>query len=60
MQKMTQLPLCQKASYYKLKAAHVKEDLVIFPSGGHGWGIGKPDTPTMAWASLFLSWVKTF
>ncbi len=44
----------------KLKAAHVKEDLVIFPSGGHGWGIGKPDTPTMAWASLFLSWVKTF
>jgi acetyl esterase/lipase len=29
----------------------------LLPSGGHGFGIGKPGTPTENWMSLFFRWM---
>ncbi|WP_269915108.1 alpha/beta hydrolase [Acinetobacter sp. HY1485] len=40
-----------------LAQAHVTHQVYIFDNGGHGWGIGKPNTQTMQWRSLFLQWV---
>ncbi len=42
----------------KLKQAGVPQSLTLFETGGHGWGLGKKETPTMGWTSLFLKWVK--
>ncbi len=33
--------------------------LHIFPSGGHGWGIGKPGTLETAWPQLFADWATS-
>ena len=39
-----------------LAQAHVTHQVYIFNNGGHGWGIGKPNTQTMQWRNLFLQW----
>lgn len=41
-----------------LKKAGVKQELHIFGTGGHGWGLGKPGNPTPTWPNLFLNWVN--
>jgi acetyl esterase/lipase len=30
----------------------------LLPSGGHGFGIGKPGTPTENWMNLFFRWME--
>lgn len=41
-----------------LKKANVAEELHIFPTGGHGWGLGKTGTPTVEWPQLFKAWAQ--
>lgn len=41
-----------------LKKAGVKQELNIFGTGGHGWGLGKAGNPTPTWPNLFLNWVN--
>ena len=42
----------------KLKQSNIAQSLTLFDKGGHGWGLGKPNTPTMAWPALFERWLK--
>jgi acetyl esterase/lipase len=41
-----------------LRAAHIPAELHIFQSGGHGWGMGRPDTEVHAWPALFAGWAQ--
>jgi acetyl esterase/lipase len=41
-----------------LRAAHVPAELHVFQSGGHGWGMGHPDSETRAWPALFAAWAR--
>ncbi|RAJ31808.1 alpha/beta hydrolase [Pedobacter cryoconitis] len=41
-----------------LKKAGVPAEMHIFPTGGHGWGMGKKDSPVSAWPDLFQNWLK--
>jgi acetyl esterase/lipase len=47
-----------KMMFAALQAAHVPSELHVFPSGGHGWGMGRPGTETMQWPSLFAAWAS--
>ncbi|WP_395145662.1 alpha/beta hydrolase [Moraxella atlantae] len=42
--------------YSKLQQAGVASTLQLYASGGHGWGMGKPNTPTTGWRQAFLTW----
>ncbi|MCU4435978.1 alpha/beta hydrolase [Acinetobacter bereziniae] len=33
-------------------------ELHLFKNGGHGWGLGKANTETTQWSTLFLTWLK--
>lgn len=33
-------------------------ELHIFKNGGHGWGLGKTNTETTQWPTLFLRWLQ--
>jgi len=41
-----------------LRKANVPDEMHIFPSGGHGWGMGKRDSPVSQWPSLFKTWAQ--
>ncbi|WP_410209922.1 alpha/beta hydrolase [Aquirhabdus sp.] len=41
-----------------LRAHHIASELHVFQAGGHGWGLGQPDTLVAAWPTLFLAWLK--
>ncbi len=45
--------------YTMARAAKVSAELHLFPSGGHGFGLGKPGTPPAAWPHLFKAWLTT-
>jgi len=47
-----------KRMYAALEAAHVPAELHVFPSGGHGWGMGRPGSDTTTWPALFATWAK--
>jgi acetyl esterase/lipase len=34
-------------------------ELHLFLNGGHGFGLGKPGTPTAEWPELFLAWLHS-
>jgi acetyl esterase/lipase len=40
------------------RAAGRSVEFHLFPSGGHGFGIGRPGTPTENWMSLFFRWME--
>jgi len=42
-----------------LEKAGVPVEKHIFKTGGHGWGMGKKDSPVSAWPKLFQTWVKS-
>ncbi|NML72265.1 alpha/beta hydrolase [Chryseobacterium sp. RP-3-3] len=44
--------------YSALKQVNVRAEMHLFQTGGHGWGLGKKDSPTAAWPELFKTWVK--
>lgn len=39
-----------------LKKANVPEEMHIFPTGGHGWGLGKKGSSVSEWPNLFKDW----
>ena len=41
-----------------LQKAGVPVEMHIFQTGGHGWGMGKKNSPVSAWPALFESWAK--
>jgi acetyl esterase/lipase len=41
-----------------MKAAKVPIELHIFPTGGHGYGLGKKDGGTSEWPALAAEWLK--
>ncbi|PQA91128.1 alpha/beta hydrolase [Chryseobacterium shigense] len=44
--------------YSALKKVNVPVEMHLFPTGGHGWGMGKKGNPTAAWPELFKTWMK--
>ncbi|MGH1574607.1 alpha/beta hydrolase [Methylobacterium sp. P31] len=41
-----------------LRKARVPAELHLFERGGHGFGLGKPDSPAATWPDLFLAWIR--
>lgn len=41
-----------------LQEKNIPVQFFSFKTGGHGWGLGKPNTPTQTWTTDFLSWFK--
>lgn len=41
------------------RRAGVPVELHRLPSGGHGFGMGKPGTPTMAWPGWYQDWLRS-
>ncbi len=48
-----------KMMYAALQQHHVISGLHLFPSGGHGWGMGADNSPVHEWPKLFEAWAKT-
>ncbi|SHE84048.1 alpha/beta hydrolase [Chryseobacterium sp. OV279] len=44
--------------YSALKKVNVKAEMHLFPTGGHGWGLGKKGSSVAAWPELFKTWMK--
>jgi acetyl esterase/lipase len=44
--------------YAALQQNHVPSEIHLFPTGGHGWGMGKPGSPEQEWPQLFKAWAK--
>lgn len=40
-----------------LRKVKVSAELHVFRMGGHGWGLGAPNTEVHAWPSLFKTWM---
>lgn len=40
------------------KAAGVPHELVLFETGGHGFGLGAPDSESAAWFDKLLTWMR--
>jgi len=55
-------PIAAVENSLKMQAAldknNVQHEVQIFKTGGHGWGMGKKETPTTEWPSLLLKWLK--
>ena len=41
------------------KREHVPVEMHRYSSGGHGFGMGRPGTPTMAWPEHYEKWLKS-
>jgi acetyl esterase/lipase len=41
------------------RAKKIPAELHLFANGGHGFGLGKPGTPTTAWPKLFRDWLAS-
>lgn len=41
------------------EAAHVPVQRYLYASGGHGFGMGRPGTPTMQWPERYRQWLMT-
>ena len=47
-----------KLMYAALQQKQVVSQLQLYPTGGHGWGMGKPGTQETSWPSLFKQWAR--
>ncbi|MFP3597423.1 alpha/beta hydrolase [Chryseobacterium sp. SIMBA_029] len=45
--------------FHALQKVNVVTELHLFPTGGHGWGLGKKGSPVAAWPDLFKTWAQT-
>lgn len=41
-----------------LRAVRTPSELHVFQTGGHGWGMGRPQTEVRAWPVLFATWAR--
>lgn len=46
------------ALYDTLRIHHVPAELHLFDKGGHGWGLGRPQSRVSTWPSLFAGWMR--
>lgn len=44
--------------YSALQKFNIPSELHVFPTGGHGWGLGGPDSAESTWPELFKAWAK--
>ena len=52
--------LLEESTLYadELKANSIPHETHYFPTGGHGFGLGKQEDGTDQWIQLFINWVK--
>ena len=48
-----------KLMYAALQNNNIVSELHLFPTGGHGWGMGAKGTPVHEWSKLFEAWAKS-
>ncbi|WP_236960767.1 alpha/beta hydrolase [Methylobacterium durans] len=55
-------PICKPAHTGILEAACLSADVAVerhqFKIGGHGFGMGRPDTPEMMWPDMYRAWLS--
>lgn len=44
--------------YSALQDQQVPAEIHLFPTGGHGWGMGAPGSPEQEWPKYFKAWLK--
>ncbi|KMQ65833.1 hypothetical protein ACM46_05790 [Chryseobacterium angstadtii] len=44
--------------YSALRKVNVPAEMHLFQTGGHGWGMGKKESPTASWPELFKAWAE--
>ena len=44
--------------YSALQEHHIPAEIHLFPTGGHGWGMGAPGSPEQEWPKYFKTWLK--
>jgi acetyl esterase/lipase len=42
-----------------LRAARAPGELHVFQTGGHGWGMGRPESEVHVWPELFAAWARS-
>lgn len=47
-----------KMMYAALQRHNVLSELHLFPTGGHGWGMGAKGSPVHKWPKLFETWAR--
>lgn len=52
--------LIEESTLYadKLREFNIPVEMHLFPTGGHGFGLGRPEDGTDQWLSLFINWIK--
>ncbi len=48
-----------KMMYAALLEKNITSYLKVFSSGGHGWGMGSPQSPVHEWPELFKKWAQS-
>ncbi len=46
------------AMFQAAKVHGVSAELHLYPRGGHGFGLGRPDSPERAWPELCAAWMR--
>ncbi|MBB6112134.1 Acetyl esterase/lipase [Mucilaginibacter lappiensis] len=44
--------------YAALQNHQIPAEIHLFPTGGHGWGMGAPGSPEQEWPKYFKAWLK--
>jgi len=44
--------------YTVLQDHQIQSEIHLFPTGGHGWGMGAPGSPEQEWPKYFKAWLK--
>lgn len=44
--------------FASLEQYSINAEIHLFKTGGHGWGMGKPESPVNVWPQLFKDWVS--
>jgi len=44
--------------YTALQDHQIQSEIHLFPTGGHGWGMGAPGSPEQEWPKYFKTWLK--
>ena len=60
MQRMTKCAVWKRARNYAevLEDSGVPFEMHVFPTGGHGFGLGRAEDGTDQWMDLATNWVK--
>jgi acetyl esterase/lipase len=54
------VPIANSLSYYlSLLQHHIRAELHIYQTGGHGFGLGRPKTTESGWPAACIVWLRT-